>query len=149
MNESNSIYVQLLNAFIYSWHIKASDEYLENPVRLEHLSIDNDVKLAFNIEEDLMGVRLDIMIEFYDENEQKLGVTAHFGIENDVYVENMQELVSDNEGEHYTMDPELGEKVMALVYGTARGIILENTRGTILGTTVLPDVDPQVLLSED
>lgn len=138
--------IQLLDVNIFSWHIKASDEYLQEPSKIYHIQVHHDVQLAFNLEQDLMGIRLNLMLESMDENRQKLGVTGHFGLENEIYVENIKDLVQENEGGHYSVDPEMGNTVMDLVYGTTRGIVLERTRGTALGATILPMIDTDQLL---
>jgi hypothetical protein len=38
--------------------------------------------------------------------------------------------------------------VLPIIYATARGIALAKTRGTILGPTILPVVDPDDLLGQ-
>ena len=149
MNEFQPKQIQLLDVNIFSWHIKASDEFLQDPVQINQIQVHHDVQLAFNLEQDLMGIRLNLMIESLDENNNKVGVTGHFGLENDIYVENISELVQEKEGGHYSIDPEMGNTVMDLVYGTARGIVLERTRGTALGTIILPVIDSDELLGNN
>lgn len=146
--ETSTPAVQLLDVNIFSYQIRPTDQYLQEPVQIYQLEVGHDMQLAFNMEEELMGVRLYLNVEGKDEHQQPLGINGYFGIEHELAIDNLKKLVDEKTDGQYSLDPELGHAVMNIIYGTARGIVLEKTRGTILGPTILPVVDPDDLLGQ-
>ncbi len=71
-----------------------------------------------------------------------IGLFANFQYEFYFKVDNMHDLLSEEKVVH----PEIITSVLSLAYSTLRGIILERTCGTLLGSVILPIVNPLQLL---
>lgn len=146
MADSTTPSIQLLDVNVFNCQIRPTDQYLEEPQRIYQLAVSHDMQLAFNLEESLMGIRLYLTIDGKDDDQRSLGITAYFGIEHEVSVSELKQLVTEKADGQYSLDPGLGHAIINIIYGTDRGIVLEKTRGTILGPTILPVVDPDALL---
>lgn len=140
--------IQLLDVQVFHFNIQPSENYLQDPVTINQLQVSHDMQLAFNIEEGLMGVRLYLNVEGLDEQGQAMGITGTFGVEHELSCDQLSQLVTEKPDAQYSLDPDFGHLVMNTLYGTTRGVILEKTRGTILGPTLLPVIDPQTLLGQ-
>lgn len=140
--------IQLLDTQVFQCNIQPSENYLQDPIAINQLQVSHDMQLAFNIEQGLMGVRLYLNVEGFDEQGQALGITGRFGVEHELSCDQLNQLVTEKPDGQYSLDPEFGHLVMNTLYGTTRGVILEKTRGTILGPTMLPVIDPQTLLGQ-
>ncbi len=140
--------IQLLDTQVFQCNIQPSENYLQDPTAVNQLQVSHDMQLAFNIEQGLMGVRLYLNVEGFDEQGQALGISGSFGVEHELSCDQLNQLVTEKPDGQYSLDPEFGHLVMNTLYGTTRGVILEKTRGTILGPTLLPVIDPQTLLGQ-
>ncbi len=147
-NSTASSKIQLLDVQVFQCEIQPSQAYLAEPAAIYQLQVNHDMELAFNLEEGLMGVRLYIKVEGQDSQGTALGIQGSFGVEHELSVEQLQTFVTAKDDGHYSLEPNFGHEVMNTLYGTTRGVILEKTRGTILGPTLLPVIDPQTLLGQ-
>lgn len=140
--------IQLLDVNLFNCEIRPTDQYLQDPIQIHEVEVGHDMQLAFSLDQELMGVRLYLNLEGKGDQQQSLGINGYFGLENELSIKGLKELVTEKADGHYSLDPELGHAVINVIYGTARGIILEKTRGTILGPTILPVVNPDDLLGQ-
>lgn len=94
-----------------------------------------------------MRIRLEIVLEGVDDNDNEIGLHGEYGIEFQLHVENLTEFLEESEnGQGKSIDGKLGPTLLAIVYSTARGIIIERTQATYFNGVILPVIDPNELI---
>jgi len=137
---------------LFKKSIEAPEDHLDGlETQSQNYSFSFAQKNAFNHEDGAIRVRLYIILEAEDENHKKTGVVGDFGIEFQFSIDNMNKYVSEEKDGKKYYTSLLGTTIMAIAYSTSRGIILQETQGTLLSLSgvILPIIDPKKLLVQD
>jgi hypothetical protein len=105
-----------------------------------------ELETGFNPDDKIVGIRLKVLIEGYDENDVTLDVTGSYTHEIIFQVENLNEFTDVGEDEKTRIDAGLGSTLVGIAYSTIRGIIYTRTQGTSLNVVTLPVIDPRELM---
>jgi hypothetical protein len=89
----NLISVNSIN--VYKAAVDTSDEYLENPVKIENINVQYGQDTAYNIEAKAIRVRLQISMIALDNEEKHMGLEAEYGIEFHFTVDNIADFVDN------------------------------------------------------
>ena len=133
---------------VYKTLVDASDEYINNPVEVENISVQYAQNSAFNFEEKAIRIRLEILMIAVDGEDKELGLNAEYGIEFHFVVENLDKFI-EVEGDTKTIHGMLGGTLMGIAYSTARGIVFDRTQGTHFKGVILPVIDPKELVMKN
>lgn len=128
--------VQMLEA-----GIKTNEEYRANPVQPDNISLNTSTDLRINVEEEVVVLGLSIEMQAVA-NESDLGLTGQYNYRFVFQVENLHEFFDPENG----IQGQMAATLVSIGYSTLRGIILERTKGTFFGATLLPVVDPKDIM---
>lgn len=143
--DSSKISINCINIFKTS--ITAEEPYLANPIEIKQTRVGVSQESLFNFESKLVAVKLNIVLEAIDIDNKLLGVKGEFGIEFQLYIENLDAFLDhDTSNNTIKVNGELGATIMGIIYSTTRGIILEKTQNSYLRGTILPVINPATLL---
>jgi hypothetical protein len=107
----------------------------------------SDAKIAINIVEKVIGIRLDVLMEGLAANREKLGLTARYTHELVFVVDNLEDFTDPAvEGKEPTVDPLILGTLLGIAYSTVRGILYTRTQGTPFASALLPVVDPKTFI---
>ena len=124
--------------------VSASDAFLNNIQKPHQIEIQQKQNSSFDMEQKKVRIRLKTLLEGTDDDKNELGVSGQFIIDFYIHVENFDDFIV-KEGDKTTVHASLGSTLMGIIYSTARGIILERTRGTYLNGIILPVINPHTL----
>ena len=133
--------VRLLEA-----HFETSDHFLQNPVPLAGTNVQIGQTTGLNLESNGYAVKMDIILNGCDENNQDLGVKARYVIHFGFVIDNLNDFVHI-ENNMTNIDSRLGATVLGIAYSTARGIVVERTQGSFFNGAILPVLNPVTLLN--
>jgi len=141
--------IHLLKVSVFKSLIERQEEFLDQPsIEPENYSFSFAQKTAFNHEEGRIRIQLFILLKAQGNNAANLGIQGEFGIEFNYKVDNLETLCTkgDDGKRHYYAS--LGTTLMSISYSTARGIILQQTQGSIISLSgvILPVINPVDLL---
>ncbi len=126
-------------------HLDATDAFLEAPQRPDRVKVDFGHSSGIDWKGKRVRSRLFIELEGQDAQGDPIGVEAGYAFDFEVHVDNIGEFKVESEngpGIHGL----LGNTLMGILFSTARGMVLERTKGTYLDGAILPVINPQVLL---
>lgn len=133
---------QLIDVHIDHLLISGDENFKDDPQNIAHISVEHDIQWAFRFEEEELAVRFMVYIDGLNSESEELGVKLELGIVTYLGVEFLQDYVlygKVEEGQpEYQVDPVLSKQVLDNLYPMIRGIVLERTRGALLGPILLP-----------
>jgi|GEM_PF-916142 len=146
----NSEDIILLKINVFKKAIVAPEESLNQSLEARGYSFSFSQKNAFNHAQEAARIRLYILLEVDNEDQSKSGIYGEFGIEFHYQIKGLDNYTHQIENDTHYYYPELGITLLGIAYSTSRGIILQETRGTVLSATgvILPVLNPNVLLQE-
>jgi len=103
---------------------------------------------GFIEEEKAARILLNILLEGKNKAEEELPVKVEFAIETIFVVDNLDEFIVEKSEKQF-MDGSIVSWLTAIAYSTARGIVLQETKNTMLNGVIIPVVDPVKLLEEE
>jgi len=139
--------IHLLGVKIIKGNIDVDDEFDES--ELSSFSVDFDTKEGFIIGEKIVRLMFSASIVGVDKENKKLPLSADFTFEFIFRVDNLDDYIEALDGEKKSVSVHsiLGHNLIAIVYSTARGIILTRTQGTVVKDGILlPVIDTSTLL---
>lgn len=139
--------IHLFQVSLVKGWLDASDEYMENPVKPSGMNYRIGHRFSFNREEKKCRFILDLNVEGCDTADLLLGVKAAYTLDFYFQVENFEDYVI-GKGKHFQLHPLFGSTLLGIAFSTARGIVLERTKGTYFDGLILPVVSPMKLLFE-
>jgi hypothetical protein len=140
-------YISIFFVKVYKSNHAASPEYLDNPQKPSNIKVRFAQESAINETSQNVRIRLEIILDGVDENENEIGLHGEWGIEFKLHVENLSQFLVESENDQgKSIDGKLGPTLLAIVYSTARGIIIERTQATYFNGVILPVIDPNELL---
>lgn len=140
----------LLDVHIEHLLITGNEAFKNDPNIPDQISVDHEIQWAFRFDEEELALRLMIYIEGLDGEGEALGVQFEIGIISYLAVEFLRDYVIQPEAEEgqpeYQVDPILSKQIIDHVYPMVRGIVLERTRGSLMGPVLLPFQDLEHLV---
>lgn len=137
--------ISILSVKVFKSNFETADEYLNKPEKPSGIEIKLGQNTAYNLEKKNIRIRLLVNLQATKNKTEKLGLTADFGFEFHIHVNNLVQFIIEK-NETKLIDRKLGGVISGIVYSTARGIIMERTSTTFFNTVVLPVIDPNLLL---
>jgi len=136
--------ITLLNVNVLNVNIEASEDYMNNPVKIEGLKIKTGSEIALNVENQASRIRLyfDFNANNNGDEEKKIGLSANIGLEFHFHVKDMDKYIDEKQ----RLDLSVAASLINISYSTSRGIILEKTQNTFFHGIILPVVDSTKLL---
>lgn len=132
---------------VYKTLVNATDDYLNNPMDVENVSVQYAQDSVFNFEENAVRIRLEILMDALNVEDKEIGLNAEYGLEFHFVIENMSDFIEEKEEVKHVKGI-LGGALMGIVYSTARGIVFDRTQGTYFKGVILPVIDPKGLVNE-
>ncbi len=141
--------IHLLDVKIVKGNIDAGSDLVED--RLHSLGIHFDIKDSFQLKEKLARFLFTTKFNGLDKKDKPLPLSAEFSFDFVFKVDNLEDYITNLDQKNNTVDVSstLGHMLIAIVYSTARGIILTRTQGTIIKNGILlPVINTQRLLQK-
>lgn len=127
--------------------VNSSDEYLENPTKPESVVMTLLTAPRFDFSQNQCRFRLNIALSGQDAAQKNSGLSAEFLIDFIFIIENLSEFILEKNGAPQ-IQMILGATLLGISFSTARGIVLERTKGTPFAGFILPVINPsQVFLN--
>lgn len=132
---------------IYKTNILAEETYLTNPQEVKNTRVGLSQESRFDFANKFVAVKLNVILEAINNDQEDMGVTGEFGIEFILNIDNLDLFLEQNSSDNsIKVSGELGATIMGIIYSTARGIILEKTQNSYLRGIILPVINPADLL---
>lgn len=125
--------------------INSTDEYLENAAKPARIVMELGTSPLFNLDDRKCRFRLHIKLAGQDNTDAILGINAEFLLDFIFEIENMNDFIVHHK-EDILVHPLLGSTLLGICFSTARGIVLERTKGTPLAGFILPVINPSKVL---
>lgn len=137
--------IHILGVSLVKGALNASDAYLQAPVRPELVKVQQQQVSRINDAQKLFLVRLTIELEGQDKDARPIGLSSSYVLDFQVRVDDLDDFKQGVQKGHPVIDGQLVATIMGILYSTARGIILERTRGTFFDGVILPVISPKDL----
>jgi len=141
--------IHILGVSLVQGALDASDAYLQAPGRPELVKVQQHQVSRFNDAQKLFLVRLTIELEGQDKKAQPIGLSSSYVLDFQVRVDDLDDFKQGLQNGNPVIDGQLVATVMGILYSTARGIILERTRGTFFDGVILPVISPKDLVGPE
>lgn len=148
-NKINPQDIHLLKISVFKSLIERQEAFLDQPfIEPKNYSFSFAQKSNFNHEEKMVRIQLFILLKAQGENATNLGIQGEFGIEFNYKIDNLDTLCTEIENGKFHYNASLGTTLMSIAYSTARGIILQQTQGSIISLSgvIMPVINPADLL---
>lgn len=148
-NKINPQDIHLLKISVFKSLIERQEAFLDQPfIEPKNYFFSFAQKSNFNHEEGMVRIQLFILLKAQGENAANLGIQGEFGIEFNYKIDNLDTLCTKSEDGKLHYDASLGATLMSIAYSTARGIILQQTQGSIISLSgvIMPVINPADLL---
>lgn len=113
--------------------------------KIQGYHIENDLELAFNLEEKLAKTDYSVKIQTKSKGKNSKEATGDFHLVFIFKVENLDELTKLVKNT-VNFQSALGNALSSITYSTSRGILLTRLQGTALQNFILPVINPNKLL---
>lgn len=130
--------------------IDSTDAYLEQPTKPEKVLMQLDTNFWFEFENTLSRFRLNIKLEGQNEQAEPIGLTGEFLLDFHFQIENLLDFITQTDNGPQ-VERIVGGTMLGIGFSTARGIVMERTKGTPFAGFILPVINPMKTLfnSED
>lgn len=137
--------IHILGVSLVKGALNASDAYLQAPGRPDLVKVQQHQVSRINDAQKLFLVRLTIELEGQDKDARPIGLSSSYVLDFQVRVDDLDHFKQGVQKGHPVIDGQLVATIMGILYSTARGIILERTRGTFFDGVILPVISPKDL----
>jgi hypothetical protein len=137
----NAEKIKLTNIVILRSSINSDEIFLQNIQNPENTNITLVTEPTFDLSQNISRFRLQINLEGQNSDHTSLGLTAEFMIDFVFIVENLVDFTTITE-QGNQIKAILGATLFGICYSTARGIVMERTKGTPFAGTILPVITP-------
>lgn len=141
--------IHLLDVKIVKGNVDAGNDLVED--RLHSFGIHFDIKDSFQLKEKLARFLFTTKFNGLDKKDKQLPLSAEFSFDFVFKVDNLEDYIANLDQGNNTVEVSsaLGHVLIAIVYSTARGIILTRTQGTVIKNGILlPVINTQRLLQK-
>lgn len=124
---------------------------INSPFDFENGKVDGhtfnlDFELGFNLTDKLVKADFSVNVETKSTGEDIEEAIGAFSFVYVFYVDNIEELTTQEKDQTITIHPALGNALASITYSTSRGILMTRFQGTALSNFILPVINPNVLL---
>ncbi len=137
--------IHILGVAMVKGALDASEEYLQAPRKPDAVKVQQRQVSRINDSEKAFIVRLTIELEGQNKELQPIGLSSTYVLDFHVRVDNLDDFKQGEQNGMPVIDGLLVSTVMGILYGTARGIVLERTKGTFFDGVILPVISPKDL----
>ena len=139
--------IHLQSIRVLKAHFEVAEKLMDVSTGLSHFDVDLNATPEFNLDEDSIRFRLNIIIDGYNEDKIKIEVSGKYCIDTVFKVDNLDEFVKwDEKKENFSVDENIIATIAGISYSTSRGIVLDRTQGTEFKGVILPVINPYDLL---
>lgn len=132
--------------FLHLAVLNHAPRLLTSPVDLHNAHLEREMVTGIGIEESIVEVQLRFTVVPRDTDNRPLPVEGQFHLLFHFAVLGLAEAAKMHTGpEPFQPDRDLVHTVASLAYSTARGLLLERTRDTVLSGFSLPAIDVRTL----
>lgn len=107
-----------------------------------------DFELGFNLEDKLVKADFSVYVETKSNEDTIEEAVGNFSFVYVFYVDNIEELITQEKDETITVHTALGNALASITYSTSRGILMTRFQGTVLSDFILPVINPNDLLEK-
>lgn len=143
--EVNPDKIFLEDVLVLNTNIDASEDFYDEPKDYNDFGLSLIYQFAYNLEDEKIRVRLYITLDANFDNTEDVWLKTEYNIEFHFFTKDLNEYAENDNGE-MNVDENFAATLLSIAYSTARGIVLERSRGTIFGPAVLPVVNPYEVL---
>lgn len=137
--------IHILGVSMIKGALDASEEYLQAPAPPEVVRVQQRQTSRIIDAEKIIAVRLEVELEGQNKDLKPIGLTSSYVFDFHVRVDNLDDFKQGQQNGMPVIDGLLIVTVMGILYGTARGIVLERTKGTFFDGVILPVISPKDL----
>nr|WP_315154062.1 hypothetical protein [uncultured Flavobacterium sp.] len=124
---------------------------INSPFDFENGKVDGhtfnlDFELGFNLTDKLVKADFSVNVETKSNGEDIEEAIGAFSFVYVFYVDNIEELTTQEKDQTITIHPALGNALASITYSTSRGILMTRFQGTALSNFILPVINPNALL---
>lgn len=127
--------------------VDSTESYLENPVKPEKIVLALRTESRFDFSDNKCRFRLHVNLDGQDAGGVSLGLGADFLIDYIYIVDNLSDFILHHDGDNQ-VEAILGATLLGISFSTARGIVMERTKGTPFAGFILPVINPMQMLFE-
>ena len=128
-------------------HVEGSEAYLKNPKRPSQIKVDFGHRSGIDWKGGNTYSRLFVELEAQNEKSEAIGLIASYAFEFVFKVENLSGFEAKSKNGNSMIHPVLATTLMGIIFSTARGMVLERTKGTYFDGVILPVISPAALLT--
>lgn len=139
--------IQLSEVVVLKSTVNGEDHYLKRPSKPEKVELGVSAVPKFDLSQNQCHFRLQILLSGHNTEGIPIGFNADFLFDFHFIVENMADFAVLQKGET-KIRPILGATLMGICFSTARGMVIERTKGTPFAGFILPVINPSKVLFE-
>lgn len=137
--------IHLTNIVLLKCAVNSTDVYIKHPNQPDKIVMNLGNKPTFDLDHNKCQFGLHITLEGQDASGAALGLDAEFFIDFGFIIENLPDFfIPYKDG--FKVHALLGATLLGISFSTARGIVMERTKGTPLAGFILPVINPSELL---
>lgn len=137
--------IHLTNIVLLKCAVNCTDLYINHPDQPDKIVMNLGSKPMFDFDHNRCRFSLHITLEGQDASGTVLGMDAEFFIDFVFIIENLADFFIPYEDD-FRVHSILGATLLGISFSTARGIVIERTKGTPLAGFILPVINPSQAL---
>lgn len=127
-------------------NLDTTEEYLNKPIKPHQVKVDFGHRSGIAWKAGKTYNRLFVELEALNDKGEALGLRASYAFEFRFTIQDFESFKVKKENGDIRLLPVLASALMGIIFSTARGMVLERTKGTYLGGVILPVIAPKDLL---
>lgn len=116
--------------------------------KVEGYTFNTNFDLGFNLGDKLIKVDFSVNVKTTSTEDAIEEAVADFSFVFVFYVDNIEELTTQEEDDTIIVHPALGNALASITYSTSRGVLMTRFQGTVLSDFILPIINPNDLLEK-
>lgn len=128
-------------------NLEATDAYLEKPQPPQQVKVDFGHRSGIDWKSNRTYTRLFVELDAENAKREGIGLKASYAFEFHFSIENLGDFAVKSEDGERVIHPILATTLMGIIFSTARGMVLERTKGTYLNGVILPVIAPKDLVN--
>ena len=126
---------------IDEFNFKEPDDSFINDFNEEFLKIGLGLKITHNIDDEIIGIHLNIIYDYINEDDHKIKLIEFKGLF-EYKINDLKNIISDNSNGGINIPNVILETIIGLSISSSRGIIIAKTAGSFLNKLYLPLFNP-------
>lgn len=128
-------------------NLEATDAYLEKPQPPDQVKVDFGHRSGIDWKANRTYTRLFVELEAENAAREAIGLRASYVFEFHFTVKDLKDFSLKAKDGTQVIHPVLATTLMGIIFSTARGMVLERTKGTYLNGVILPVIAPKDLVN--